>query len=75
ILAQGLGVADILRCYDPVPMNLARIDHWYRAQLLIEAGDRPVLHRCLADFYADRRCQPVHPAGLHWLIDVDPQEI
>lgn len=75
ILAQGLGVADILRCYDPVPMNLARIDHWYRAQLLIEAGDRPVLHRCLADFYADRRRQPVHPAGLHWLIDVDPQEI
>ncbi|NBU66836.1 MAG: primosomal protein N' [Betaproteobacteria bacterium] len=34
ISAQGLGVADILRCYDPVPMNLARIDHWYRAQLL-----------------------------------------
>lgn len=75
ILSQGPQIAAVLRCYDPVPMNLARIDHWYRAQLLLEAGDRPVLHRCLGDFHADQGKHPGQGASLHWLFDVDPQEI
>jgi len=75
ILAQGPQLSRALCCFDPVPMNLSRIDHWYRAQLLLEAGDRPLLHRCLTEFHADQARQPRHPASLQWFIDVDPQEI
>jgi primosomal protein N' len=56
-------------------MNLARIDHWHRAQLLLEAGDRPLLHRCLSDFKADPYRQQRRVASLHWYFDVDPQDI
>jgi primosomal protein N' (replication factor Y) len=75
LLAQGSSALPLLRCYDPVPMNLARIDHWHRAQLLLEAGDRPLLHRCLSDFKADPYRQQRRVASLHWYFDVDPQDI
>jgi len=75
LLAQGSSALPLLRCYDPVPMNLARIDHWHRAQLLLEAGDRPLLHRCLSDFKADSYRQQRRLASLHWYFDVDPQDI
>ncbi|NCY06625.1 MAG: primosomal protein N' [Betaproteobacteria bacterium] len=75
IRSQGAQVAAVLRCYDPVPMNLARVDHWHRAQLLLEAGDRPLMHRCLSDFHADQAQQQNLAASLHWCFDVDPQDI
>jgi primosomal protein N' (replication factor Y) len=69
------GRAD-LRCYDPVPMPMARIDHWHRMQLLLDAGNRPLLHRALEAF---RKClaQAASPgfSAVRWQIDVDPQEI
>jgi hypothetical protein len=43
--------------------------------LLLEAGDRPLMHRCLSDFHADQAQQQNLAASLHWCFDVDPQDI
>ena len=75
ILALRPQDSKALRCYDPVPMNLLRVDHWFRAQLLLEAGDRPLLHRCLNAFHVYQAQQPRQQASLQWFVDVDPQEI
>ena len=57
---------------DPVPMPMARIAGWSRAQLLVESANRPALHRFLA------RWQPALEAiagPVRWQLDVDPLEI
>jgi len=72
----GTQAGEDLRCYDPVPMPMARIDHWHRMQLLLDSGRRPVLHRAL-DAFRSRLTQSAPPgfSAVRWQIDVDPQEI
>ena len=64
-----------LRCYDPVPMLIARVDHWHRLQLLLDAAQRPLLHRALEAFGCVVRKPQAWVSGVRWQIDVDPQEI
>lgn len=72
ILAERPDLGAQVRCFDPVPMPLARLAGRERAQLLVESGSRPALHRALAVW------QPVLE-GLggraRWQLEVDPSEI
>ncbi len=63
-----------INLYDPVPMRLMRRARRERAQLLVDAPQRPALHAFLrpwvAALYGLRA-----PRELRWHVDVDPQEI
>ena len=61
-----------VRIYDPVPMAVARRAGIERAQLLIEAAQRPPLHRFLRGWLAQLRELRTR---VRWQIDVDPAEI
>lgn len=57
----------------PAPAPMERVAGRYRAQLLLQAHQRPPLHQVLA------RCLPQiealrSPRGLRWSLDVDPSE-
>jgi primosomal protein N' (replication factor Y) len=55
----------------PAPAPMERRAGRYRAQLLVECGERPVLQRFLDPWVAALRGLP-RPRGLRWSIDVDP---
>ncbi|UCE31506.1 MAG: primosomal protein N' [Burkholderiales bacterium] len=63
---------DVLTRYDPVPMPLMRKAGQERAQLLIESGSRPALHRHLESWIT--RLRLLKPA-VRWQLEVDPIEI
>ena len=65
---EGEGV----RLYDPVPHVVTRIAGLERAQLLLQAGARPVLQAFLATW--SERLFAAAPRALRWHIDVDPIE-
>jgi primosomal protein N' (replication factor Y) (superfamily II helicase) len=58
--------------YDPVPMTVARIADVERAQLLVEAHERPALHRFL-----DAWLEALHAsrAKTRWHVEIDPVDI
>ena len=58
--------------YDPVPMTVARVANVERAQLLIEARSRPVLHRFLDTWLAALQAQRPR---LRWHVEIDPLDI
>ena len=56
---------------DPVPAPMARRAGRYRAQLLLQAGDRAALHAMLAPWLA--QCEQLREATrVRWSIDIDP---
>ncbi|MCF0252873.1 MAG: primosomal protein N' [Duodenibacillus sp.] len=57
--------------YDPVPMALQRLMDVERAQLLVEADSRSVLHDFLVRWQAGLRGE----SGLRWHMEVDPAEV
>ncbi|MBL8446071.1 MAG: primosomal protein N' [Zoogloeaceae bacterium] len=63
-----------VRLFDPVPMRLTRLARRERAQLLVEAPERPALQAFLTRWVADLYAQRPHRA-LRWHIDVDPLEV
>ena len=74
-LAEAARLGDpppAVRVYDPVPMAVARRAGIERAQLLIEATQRPPLHRFLRSWLAQLR---ELGSRVRWQIDVDPAEI
>ena len=58
--------------YDPVPMTIARVAHVERAQLLVEATQRPALHR-----FVDAWLDTLHAKRpkLRWHVEIDPLDI
>jgi len=64
-----------LRCYDPVPMLISRVDHWHRLQLLLDAGQRRSLHKALQALRLSLSRPETGASKLRWQIDIDPQEI
>jgi len=72
ILAATPELAAHVRCFDPVPMPVARLAGRERAQLLVESGSRPLLHRALSRWLPELD-------GLagrsRWQLEVDPSEI
>jgi primosomal protein N' (replication factor Y) (superfamily II helicase) len=59
-----------LKICDPIPMPVARVAGKARAQLLIESGSRPALHRWLSVWLPKLK-----ELGLRWHIEIDPLEI
>ena len=59
-----------VRIYDPVPMPLMRLMNVERAQLLVEADERPALQAFLARWRQSLRAR----AGVEWTMEVDPLE-
>ncbi|HRP95928.1 MAG TPA: primosomal protein N' [Rhodocyclaceae bacterium] len=72
-LAQELAPAG-LRVFDAVPMRLTRLARRERAQLLVEADERGVLHGFVTQWLAQLRAQRV-ARTLRWQLDVDPLEV
>ncbi len=58
--------------FDPVPMSMQRLKGRERAQLLVEARSRAVLHRFLEAWLAELRSAP---SRIGWHLEVDPAEI
>lgn len=69
-LAQAFGV----QVFDPVPMRMLRLARRERAQLLVEAGSRPVLQGFLTEWH-QRLWSLRPPKDLRWHLDVDPAEV
>ena len=67
-------VVDALRVFDPVPMRMTRLARRERAQLLVEADERVVLHRFVAAWLEVLRGQRT-ARDLRWQLDVDPLDV
>lgn len=65
---------DTVRVLDAVPLRIMRVDRHERAQMLLEADQRPPLHRVLQDLLPQVESLP-RPASLRWAVEIDPQEI
>jgi primosomal protein N' (replication factor Y) (superfamily II helicase) len=62
--------------HDPVPMPLAKLAHYSRAQLLIESRSRKVLQAFVRDWLELIRTHtPPAKRDLSWQLEVDPIEI
>ncbi|RCS56653.1 primosomal protein N' [Parvibium lacunae] len=72
-LQQQLAQQALLRVYEPVPLNLVRVAGKERAQLLIEANQRPPLHLALKEALVYLASQK--KSRVKWSLDIDPQEI
>lgn len=63
---------DEILLYDPIPLNIVRVAHVERAQLLIESRSRSALQtflgRWLGQLYATK-------TSVRWQVEVDPQHI
>jgi len=71
--AEALSASEgAVRLFDPVPMTLQRVAGVARAQLLIEADQRPQLHAFLRPWLATLR---LHRASPRWNIEVDPLQL
>jgi primosomal protein N' (replication factor Y) len=71
-LLGSMGLDGKVMLYDAVPMVVARVANVERAQLLIEAHERPVLHAFLEAWLAALR---EIRGRVHWHVEVDPIDI
>ncbi|MDY3331292.1 MAG: primosomal protein N' [Pelistega sp.] len=63
-----------IRIYDPIPLKIVRVANIERAQLLIEADSRPILHRFMA-VWLQRVYQQCRNNKVKYFVEVDPLEI
>jgi primosomal protein N' (replication factor Y) len=73
-LASEIGVPERVQVMDAVPSPMERRAGRYRAQLLVQAGERHALHdflnRLLARLEMGKRARPIR-----WSLDVDPVDL
>lgn len=65
--------ADDLQCFGPVPAPIERIGGRYRAQLLLQASNRRLLHTRLDKLQGILENLRL-PRSMRWSIDVDPAD-
>ncbi|MEY8877610.1 MAG: primosomal protein N', partial [Leptothrix sp. (in: b-proteobacteria)] len=77
LLADATDLAEAgVMLYPPVPAALQRVADVWRAQMLVEAPQRPALQRFLARWGQDlHQLGASGPRVLRWAIDVDPLAI
>lgn len=63
-----------IRIYDPIPLKIVRVANIERAQLLIEADSRPVLHRFMS-VWLQRVYHHFRRHNVKYFVEVDPLEI
>lgn len=72
---SGIDTLDIT-IHDPVPMPLAKLAHFSRAQLLVESRSRKALQAFLREWLEMIRSHtPAAKRDLSWQLEVDPLEI
>jgi primosomal protein N' (replication factor Y) len=68
----GIGAADRVTIYDPVPMTVVKVANVHRAQLLVESASRAAL---LATLRAWQPALRALKGVLRWNLEVDPLDI
>jgi primosomal protein N' (replication factor Y) len=64
--------AECVTRYDPVPLNIVKVMHVHRAQLLLESASRAALQRTLHAWVPRLR---ELKGALRWNVEVDPLDI
>ncbi len=70
-LGKDLGPGEV-NFWGPVPAPMEKRANWYRAQLLLQAGQRDSLYRFLTAWLPKLSSAT---AQLRWSLDVDPQDL
>jgi primosomal protein N' (replication factor Y) len=73
-LAQVLVEAEVVHLMDPVPSPMERRAGRYRAQLLVQAGERKALHDFLSVWLTQLEVEKLG-RKVRWSLDVDPVEM
>ncbi|MFA7438137.1 primosomal protein N' [Castellaniella sp.] len=73
--ALGLPEAAGVRVLDAVPLRIMRVDRVERAQMLLEADHRPLLHRLLQALLPRAEALSRARSAVRWGVEVDPLEI
>jgi len=73
-IADGLPHGKELDVLDPVPAPMSRRAGRYRAQMLVQARERPVLHRFIDAWLAQLDDLP-DAKRVRWSLDVDPIDL
>ncbi|WP_130393677.1 primosomal protein N' [Cupriavidus agavae] len=73
--AEQCPMAPEVQLHDPVPMSMVRIFNRERAQMLVEAGSRPVLQRFLSEWVPTFQEVGQRVKGVRWQLEIDPLRI
>jgi primosomal protein N' (replication factor Y) (superfamily II helicase) len=73
-LAEELAEAEVVQLMDPVPSPMERRAGRYRAQLLVQAGERKALHDFLSAWLTRLEDEKLG-RQVRWSLDVDPVEM
>ncbi|WP_411859802.1 primosomal protein N' [Cupriavidus pauculus] len=73
--AEGCAGAEEVQLHDPVPMSMVRVFNKERAQMLIEAGSRPLLQRFVAGWLPSLDTLGDAGRGVRWQLEIDPLRI
>lgn len=73
--ADACAMAPEVQLHDPVPMSMVRLFNKERAQMLVEAGSRPVLQRFVNEWVRTFDDVSVRVKGVRWQLEIDPLRI
>ncbi|CAG9174934.1 Primosomal protein N' [Cupriavidus pampae] len=73
--AEGCAGGEEVQLHDPVPMSMVRVFNKERAQMLIEAGSRPLLQRFVAGWLPSLDDLGDAGRGVRWQLEIDPLRI
>ncbi|WP_227458753.1 primosomal protein N' [Cupriavidus pauculus] len=73
--ADACSMAPEVQLHDPVPMSMVRLFNKERAQMLVEAGSRPVLQRFVSEWVQTFDAAGRHAKGVRWQLEIDPLRI
>ena len=73
--ADACALAPEVQLHDPVPMSMVRLFNKERAQMLVEAGSRPVLQRFVSEWVQTFDEIGARVKGVRWQLEIDPLRI
>ncbi len=73
--ADRCAMAPEVQLHDPVPMSMVRLFNKERAQMLVEAGSRPVLQRFISEWVPTFGDVGARVKGVRWQLEIDPLRI
>ncbi|MFJ5381928.1 primosomal protein N', partial [Cupriavidus sp. CER94] len=73
--ADACSMAPEVQLHDPVPMSMVRLFNKERAQMLVEAGSRPVLQRFVSEWVSTFEEVGARVKSVRWQLEIDPLRI
>ena len=73
--ADASPLASEVQLHDPVPMSMVRLFNKERAQMLVEAGSRPLLQRFVSEWVRTFDDAATRVKGVRWQLEIDPLRI